>query len=382
MIYDYLIIGGGISGAAAGYELAAGAQVAVLEGETIAGYHSTGRSAALFTPNFGGPVVRRINAASHLFFKTPPVGFCDLPLLTRRGALTVASSDHASDLDRLLELAQPDAPVTRISVLDALGMAPFLRPDRVVAAVYEQGVTDIKVALLHQCFLKGLKARGGEVMTGQRVVGLDRGPDGWQVSTDKSRFCARVLINAAGAWADQIGEMVGAAPIGLVPKRRTGIIVDAPAGLQVSALPAVDFFGSEAYIKPDAGLLMASPGDATPTAPQDARPEEMDIAILADWIERETLIPVRRIRHSWAGLRSFVPDEAPVVGFDADVADFFWLAGQGGYGIMMAPVLAQVTAAICSGKTLPKALLDRGVSAKDLSPARLSNAAPFPCNVS
>lgn len=382
MLYDYLIIGGGISGAAAGFELAAGAQVVVLEAETTAGYHSTGRSAALFTPNFGGPVVRRINAASHLFFNTPPEGFCDLPLLTPRGALTVAGADHASDLDRLLELAQPDAPVTRISVDEALGMAPFLRPDRVVAAVYEQGVADIEVALLHQCYLKGLKARGGEVMTGQRVVGLESGPDDWQVTTEKSRFCARVVINAAGAWADQIGEMAGAAAIGLVPKRRTGIIVDAPAGLQVAALPAVDFFGSEAYIKPDAGLLMASPGDATPTAPQDVRPEEMDIAILADWIERETLIPVRRIRHSWAGLRSFVPDEAPVVGFDPQVEGFFWLAGQGGYGIMMAPALAQATAAICLGKTLPKALIERGVRAKDLSPARLANTAPFRYNIS
>ncbi len=178
------------------------------------------------------------------------------------------------------------------------------------------------------------------------------------------------MINASGAWADQIGAMAGAQTIGLVPKRRTAIIVDAPEGLDLGASPAVDFLASGAYIKPEAGRLMASPGDATPTFAQDARPEELDIAHLAHWIETETLIPVRRIGQSWAGLRSFVADEIPVVGFDDNVPDFFWLAGQGGYGIMMAPALAQMAVDLVSRRDVSGQTVTSGVSVEALSPTR------------
>jgi D-arginine dehydrogenase len=366
VIFDFLVIGGGISGASAAYELASHGSVLLLEAEKSAGYHSTGRSAALFTRNYGGPVVRRINVASAPFFKAPPDGFCDAPLLMPRGSLTVAAPGDEHALEPLLAASEPGEEVVRVSVQEVLERVPFLRPDRVADAVFEANVTDIDVAGLHQGYLKGLRARGGVVMTGQRVGAFDRTAGHWTVTTSSESFEAKIIINAAGAWADQIGHLAGAEPIGLVAKRRTAIIIDAPDGTDIPALPAVDFAGSDIYLKPDAGKLMASPGDATPTEPQDVQPDEMDIAILADWLQRETLIPVKRIPHSWAGLRNFVADEAPVVGFDQELDGFFWLAGQGGYGIMMAPALAQLTAQLCTDGNAATAF-----GAGDVSPLRL-----------
>lgn len=372
MIYDFLVIGGGISGASAAYELAAHGSVLLLEAEKSAGYHSTGRSAALFTRNYGAPVVRRINAASAPFFKSPPDGFCDAPLLSPRGSLTVAAPGDERALEPLLAASEPGEEVVRVTVDEALEQVPFLRPERVAGAVFEANVTDIDVAGLHQSYLKGLKARGGVVMMSQRVTSLDREGDHWVVKTAADRFEGKIVINAAGAWADQIGQLAGAKSIGLVAKRRTAIIIDAPDGTNIPALPAVDFAGSDIYLKPDAGKLMASPGDATPIEPQDAQPDEMDIAILADWLQRETLIPVKRIPHSWAGLRNFVADGVPVVGFDGQLEGFFWLAGQGGYGIMMAPALAQHTMHLCTSDQPSPSLMALGIHTEALSPNRLT----------
>lgn len=368
MVYDFLIVGGGIAGASAAYALAARGTVLLLEAEDSTGYHATGRSAALFTRNYGGAVVRRINAASARFFRAPPKGFCPTPLLTPRGCLTVAQGDDATDLDALLAMSEPGEDVMPIDVDAACAMVPFLRPDRVSRAVYEANVADIDVATLHLSYLKGARARGAQIMTKHAVSTLAHTSAGWSVQTATDSFTATHVINAAGAWADQIGAMAGAIPIGLIPKRRTAIVIDAPPGVDCSSLPALDFAGSDAYLKPEGGRLMASPGDATPTEPHDAWPDDMDIAVLADWIERETMLKVEKIRHSWAGLRSFVADEAPVVGFDPEVPNFFWLAGQGGYGIMMAPALAMLTSdLICNGTSGAEA----SGFADELSPRRL-----------
>ena len=344
MTYDFLIIGGGIAGASAAYELARYGSVLLLEAEDTAGYHATGRSAALYTRNFGNPVVRQVNAASAAFFHAPPDRFATSPLLTPRGCLTVAQSDDTSDLEALLTLSEPGEEVVKLDSNEACAMVPFLRPDRVKHAVFEANVADIDVATLHSSYLKGAKARGALIMTKQAVTALSQTGGVWNVQTAQNSYSTGIVINAAGAWADQVGTMVGARPIGLVPMRRTAIIIRPPADITCSALPAVDFAGSDAYLKPEGGKLMVSPGDATPTDPHDAWADDMDIAMLADWIERETTIKVTKIEHSWAGLRSFVADEAPVVGYDPDVPNFFWLAGQGGYGIMMAPALAVLTA--------------------------------------
>lgn len=350
MVYDFLIVGGGIAGASAAYALAARGTVLLLEAEDNTGYHATGRSAALFTRNYGGSVVRRVNAASAEFFRAPPRGFCPTPLLTPRGCLTVAQGEDTTDLDVLLAMSEPGEDVVRIDPDAACAMVPFLCPDRVSHAVYEANVADIDVATLHMSYLKGARAHGAQVRTKHAVTALTPTAAGWSVQAAGNSYAAAHVINAAGAWAEQIGAMAGARPIGLIAKRRTAIVIDAPPGIDCSTLPAVDFAGSDAYLKPDGGRLMASPGDATPVEPHDAWPDDIDIAKFADWIERETRLKVQKIRHSWAGLRSFVADEAPVVGFDPQVQNFFWLSGQGGYGIMMAPTLATLTAAlICDG---------------------------------
>ena len=376
MIHDVIVIGGGIVGASTAYELSEHASVLLLEAEAQPGYHSTGRSAALFTRNYGSPLVRRINALSEPFFRAPPPGFVDVPLLHPRGGLAVAPPGEEHRLDAVLAAGTKDDPVAEIAPSDALALVPFLRPRRVARAVHEPGVTDIDVAALLQAYLRGLRARGGTVATGSRVVALERTGGVWIVGTDAATHRSPIVVNAAGAWSEAIGAMAGAAPIGLVAKRRTAIVIDGPPGLDLRALPCVDFAATDAYIKPEAGRLMASPGDATPDVAQDVRPDEMDVAVLADWIERETTIEVRRIAHSWAGLRSFVPGEGPVVRGDPDAPGFFWNAGQGGYGIMMAPTLARIAAATALGRAMPADIAKAGLAYEDLRGGREAGSPP------
>jgi len=346
MDFDYIIVGGGMAGASAGYALAQYGEVLLVEAEASPGYHSTGRSASLFTPHYGGPVVRRILQASWDFFAEPPAGFSAHPLLQPRGLLTVADAGEEAGLDALAAAASEAHPIHRLSAEEALARVPLLRPEGVAAAVYEPGVMDIDVDALHQGYLRGFRARGGKMASDARIDALETLAGGWRLRGGALDVTGALVVNAAGAWADQIGRLAGAAPIGLVPKRRTAIVVDAPAGIDAAAMPAVDTVGTPAYFKPDAGRIMASLGDETPCEPQDAQPEEMDVALTADWLERRTSIQVRRIEHSWAGLRSFVADGDPVVGFDARAPNFFWLAAQGGYGIMMAPALARLAAGL------------------------------------
>lgn len=368
MDYDFLVIGAGISGAAAAYELALCGRVLLVEAEGTPGYHSTGRSAALYTRNYGVPVVRAINAASHAFFVAPPDGFAEHPLLTPRGALTLGRPGAEDLLDPILALSGPGNEIVPVDTAEVMAMVPLLRPELVSGGVYEPGVMDMDVAAIHQGFLRGARRRGAALRCDARVTGLRRLGAGWSVTAGPETLTAGVVVNAAGAWADQVGQLAGARPIGLVPKRRTAILVDPPVGGGIDGMPTVEFAGDEAYFKPDAGKIMASPGDQTPTTPQDARPEEWDMAVLVDWLQRHTTLHIGRVGHAWAGLRSFVADEAPVVGFDDQVDGFFWLAGQGGFGIMMAPALGRAAAGLISGAGLPA---DLGVAAAEIGPARL-----------
>ena len=373
MVFDYLIVGAGISGAAAAYELRSHGTVAVIEAEPVPGYHSTGRSAALYTRNFGGPVVRLINRASHGFFQNPPGGFCDTPLLTSRGLMTVALPGDSEKLAPILEQSERNAPIEMLTAAQARELAPLLRPENVEAATFEAGVDDIGVATLHQAYIRAVKRDGGAIVCSMRIDDIIRKNRVWHLSARDRTITGRTLINAAGAWADQVAIMAGAAPVQLVAKRRTAIIVDPPQGIDPARLPAMDFADSDGYIKPEAGKLMASPGDETPVEPQDVQPEELDVAVLADWLQKRTLIEVRRIEHRWAGLRTFASDDTPTVGYDPDIEGFFWLAGQGGYGIMMAPALGRATVSLIADGTLPDDLLSLGVTAPNLAPNRFGD---------
>jgi D-arginine dehydrogenase len=369
MTSDFAIIGAGIAGASLAFELAAHCTVLLLEAEDFPGYHTTGRSAALFSETYGNAAIRALTAASRSFFEAPPAGFADHPLLGPRGCLFIARADQQASLDAQLRATPKIRPIT---AEEACRRVPVLRPESVAAAGWEETETDIDVHALHQGFLRGAKAQGARLVTNARIDAIERRAGAWHLTAGAAGFEARVLVIAAGAWADLVGAMAGAAPIGLVPRRRTAILIDPPAGIDISRWPMVLDADEEFYFKPEAGKLFLSPADETPSPPCDAQPEELDIALCIDRVQRAADLPVRRVGRSWAGLRSFVADRSPVVGYDPRVPDLFWLAGQGGYGIQTAPAMAQLGASLCRGGGVPPALAAHGVMETALSPARLS----------
>jgi len=359
MDFDYLIIGAGISGAAIGYELALHGKTLVLEMEAHPGFHSTGRSAALYTPNYGPDLVRKINKLSATFLQSPPTGFTAGELLSHRGMMTVVSSNDAQVLPSLLAVG--GGYVEQIDVPQIRKLAPFLKTESIHGAVYEHGVFDIDVTALHQGYLTGFKQRGGTLICNATVDSLLNSNKQWRVSTTEASYTTSIVVNAAGAWADHIGSLAGATVIGLQPKRRTAILVDPPAKVHMASVPAIDFYGIDNYLKPEAQQLMVSPGDETHVDAQDIQADDFDVAVLVDWLERNTHIEVKRVSHQWAGLRSFTADGTPVVGFDPAVDGFFWLAGQGGYGIMMASALGRASAGMITQSNLPEDFINAGV---------------------
>lgn len=369
---DFLVIGAGIAGASAGYELAAHGSVIVLEREDMPGYHSTGRSAAVFTEAYGNETVRGLTVSSRAFFEGPPPGFTDAPILTPRGVVFVAREDQLDALEAIYQETHSLVPtVSRIDKAAVLERVPALRADYVAAGVSEPDAMDMDVNAHHQGYLRGLRARGGRIVTDAEVLGLSRDGHGWQIETRAGAFRAPVVVNAAGAWTDIVGEMAGCKPLGLVPKRRTAFIFDPPEDVPVDDWALVVDADEEFYFKPDAGRILGSPADETPVPACDIQPEELDIAIAADRIMKATTFDIRHIRNKWAGLRSFVDDNTLVAGFDAAQEGFFWLSGQGGYGIQTSPAMAQLTAALVTGGAFPAHIADRGVTAAALDPARL-----------
>jgi D-arginine dehydrogenase len=368
---DIIVIGAGISGAAAGYYLAAGRRVVLLEREAQPGYHSTGRSAALYEPSLGNATVRAFDIASGPFLKAPPAGFCEAPILTPRGELTICDADNRPILDDLLALNGIGGnEIREIDVDRALAMIPLIRHEGLRWAAYEPGVMDIDVHALHRGFLKGLVARGGQLICDAPVTGADRRAGIWRVQAGSDRFCAPILVDAAGAWADHVAALAGVAPLGLQPKRRTAAILPAPDGVDVRSWPVLGAAGEDAYLNSHAGKLLASPGDATPVEPQDVQPEELDVAIMVDWVERKTTMTVRRIERRWAGLRTFAPDNSPVMGEDPSMPGFWWLAGQGGYGIMMSESLGRSLAALMHEGELPADVRASGATIEAIHPRR------------
>lgn len=374
---DFLVIGAGMAGASVAAELAAQGSVLLLEREERPGYHSTGRSAALYTRTYGHPVIRAATAASWSFYTAPPAGFADAPLLTPRGVLLIGREDQRAALDREFAEGRRHAPtVERLDGDGALARAPMLRPDYVAGAVWEPDAMDMDVHAIHHGCLRLLKARGGGLMTGAEPATLQRRAGLWVAETAAGAFAAPVLVNAAGAWADRVAELAGVRRVGLVPMRRTALVFDPvfadPAGKEgLDRWPMTIDIDETFYFKPDAGRVLASPADETPVEPHDVQPEEWDVAVAVERVEAAARFTVRRIAHKWAGLRSFVSDRVPVVGFDDAAEGFFWLAGQGGYGIQTAPALARIAAGLASGAGFPPEVAAFGIGAADVSPARL-----------
>ncbi len=369
---DYLIIGGGIAGASTGYFLAGHGKTIVLEREAQPGYHSTGRSAALYTVAYGTPQVRALTAASRAFYDAPPAGFSDHPLLTPRGELVVDFSGDAAELQRQFEQARQQVAEARLlSAEQACAMVPVLRRERVRGALYDPSAADIDTAALHQGYLRGIRQQGGEIHCDREVLAISRSAEGWQVDCAGQRYSATLLINAAGAWCDQIAQLAGLPGIGLQPRRRAAFNFQAGEGIDCQNWPALVSLDESFYFKPDAGLLLGSPANADPVAAHDVQPEELDIALGIHQIETHTSLQIRRPAHTWAGLRSFVADGDLVGGFDAQAAGFFWVAAQGGYGIQTSAAMGQACAALIRKQPLPEQLIAAGLTAAMLSPQRL-----------
>jgi len=369
---DYLIIGAGIAGASIAYWLAQHGSVLLVERESQPGYHSTGRSAALYMESYGPPQVRALTCASRAFFDHPPEGFAEHPLLTPRGALFYANSAQQAQLDEHEALVRSVSDkVQRLDAQQTRAMVPVLRDEDLIGAVYEEDASDIDVHALHQGFLRGARAAGARVLCHAEVQAItrDEGSPTWRVRTSQGELLGGVIVNAAGAWADEIGRLAGAATIGLQPKRRSAFTFAAPAGSEhwPMFMPIDESF----YIKPDAVLLLGSPANADPVPPQDVQAEELDIAIAIDHIQNATTLEIRRPAHVWAGLRSFVADGSFVGGYDRELPGFFWAAGQGGYGIQSAPAAGETYAALVRGEPVPAHIARFGVEAGALSPGRL-----------
>ncbi len=375
--FDFAIVGAGIAGVSAAFHLAPKAKVVILEREHVAAYHTTGRSAALHSETYGSAEIRAITVASGRFYRNPPQGFADHPLLTPRGALIAGRAGQKAALQQAAaDYAKLVPSVRWLEPAEVLKLQPLLKPEAAGGgAVFEPEADDMDVAAIHAGFLKGARAAGAVLRLNSEVNALDRRDGRWKIwLKDGEEVGAATLIDAAGAWADVLGGLAGCVPVGLVPKRRTAFTFESPPGMDIAKLPMVIDFDETWYIKPEVGQFLASPADETPSEPCDAQPEEMDVAIAVDRIETGTTLQIRRIKNKWAGLRSFVADKNLVVGYDPKVEGFFWLAGQGGYGIQTGYAAGQLAASLALGKGLPKDVADLGVTEAALSPGRFSSS--------
>lgn len=373
---DFLIIGGGIAGASVAYWLAPHGRVILLEREAQPGYHSTGRSAALFMESYGTTQVRALTMASRAFLQDPPPGFASHPLLTPRGALMVAGPGQQHFLDAHWDVVRAVDPDARLlSAAQACERVPALRAEQLAGGVYEPGAADMDVDAIHQGYLRGMRQAGGKLVCDAEVTAMARVRDRWRVDAGGAVYAAPVVLNAAGAWADVIARLAGVQPLGIEPRRRSAFVFAPPVEMDTSGWPMVFGADEDWYIKPDAGMLLGSPANADPVEPQDVQPEEMDIALAIDRIETATSLRIRRPARTWAGLRSFVADGDLVGGFDDAVSGFFWVAGQGGYGIQTSAAMGETCAALARGLPVPAHPASFGLSAEMLGPARLARLA-------
>ena len=356
---DAVVIGGGIAGVSIAYELAAHGSVLLVEAEQTLAVHTTGRSAAIYAPSYGAPVVRALTVASG-------ARFADLqaepPILTPHAGLWVACDQPAADI--LHGILQTGA-IHKLTTAETLAHCPAINPARLRAAGIDDTALDIDVRALHQGYVRGLKARGGRVEAGAPVSSIT---PGWTVHVGTQRFSTPLVVNAAGAWVDRIAALAGVPPICIQPLRRTVALASGAVPADPK-WPLVIDAAERWYFRTEGTRILISPADETPSEPMDAKPDELDIAAAIERINGVTTLGLRSVHTAWAGLRSFVPDRLPVVGSWPDHPGFAFFAGQGGYGIQMAPALAAAGAAIMLGQPIPS---DIGVRADDIAPRRPS----------
>jgi D-arginine dehydrogenase len=374
--FDIAIFGAGIAGASLAWRLAEHRSVALIERESQPGYHSTGRSAAMFMESYGPPMVRALTRASRSFYEKPPAGFTASRIVTPRGAMYLASPDQEAMLDATRAELAPTCPnLKTLNAAQTLALVPCLRPEKVLTSLLDPDAMDLDVHALHQGFLRGFRHRGKtlscETTTSATLTRARHDGQRWHLQfADGTVVQATTVVNATGAWADEFAALCGARPIGLVPHRRSAFTFKGPDGLDASAWPVVSGLDETWYFKPDAGQFLGSPANADATHPHDVVPEELDIAKGIYAIEEATTLQIRRPTSTWAGLRSFVPDGEIVIGLDDAAPAFFWLAAQGGYGIQSAAGASALADALIRGVALPDELQREGVNLEAVSPRR------------
>ncbi len=366
---DILIVGGGVAGLSAAAELSKTAKVTVLEAEGQIGFHSSGRSATMLHYALGDRLVRALTLASREFIEKPPEGFSDAPLGHRMPVLIHARKAERVALDALDAEISPFARLERLDERAVAELCPLLKVGEEGACC---GIADfngirLDAHSLLQGYLRVIRERGGALHTGTRVQGMERASGVWTIATQRGdSYSAPIVVNAAGAWADALARLAGVEALGLEPKRRTIITFDAPAGTDLERLPFTKTVGDELYFAPESGRLFASPMDEVPSDPTDAQASEYEVALAAWRMEERTIVKVGRIHSRWAGLRTFAPDRHPVAGFAPRAEGFFWLAGQGGFGLQTSPAIARIVGSLIAGDPWPLA----DVTPEQLSPRR------------
>jgi D-arginine dehydrogenase len=335
------IIGGGIAGLSCAAHAAADFEVTVLEAEMQPGYHSSGRSAAVYIEAFMNETVHALSLESADYFR----GSGAKPV----GDVTICDAAHAAELDTFLDTWRSLCPDLReIAPADVLAQVPILRPEQVHRAALDPNALSLDAHGLMEGFRRELARAGGQIVNNARVDRIERGAGGWTIGYGDAAATADVLVNAAGAWGDELAVMAGVAPLGLQPLRRTALLIDLQQ--DVSAWPLIHRVQGGLYFKPEAGVLLVSLADENPSAPCDAQPEELDVAMAVERFEALTTVSVKRLNRTWAGLRTFLPDRLPAVGYDPRAENFFWLVGQGGSGMQTAPALGRVAADLLAGR--------------------------------
>ncbi|MGA7272241.1 MAG: FAD-binding oxidoreductase [Acidimicrobiia bacterium] len=373
--FEVAVIGGGIAGVSAAFELASTHKVVLVEAEENLAHHSTGRSAALFFENYGAEAIRPLTLASRPFLSSPHPDLTDVPLMRPRGAMWIARPDQAGELDQIAEEGRRTGgdPV-QLTPSEACRRVPVLIEQRLAGGLWEPDPMDLDVAALHQAYVRGLRARDGRILTSAPVSSVEERGIDWLVQAGPHELTATTIVDAAGAWGDEVAELAGVEPVGLTPMRRTAFMVAGDPAW--SDWPMVVNVDHDFYFKPDGSQLLCSPADETPSPPCDARPEMTDVALAIERINEATTLEIRSVRSQWAGLRTFAPDRAMVIGPEPSAPGFFWLVGQGGTGIQTAPAAATLLAAQVRGEPLPAQLDQAGVDPHRLGPARLRACAP------
>jgi D-arginine dehydrogenase len=364
MEYDVAIVGGGIAGISAAAHLASDTRVIVLEAEPMLGYHATGRSAALYTECYGPGVVPKLTGASRSFFTDGPESLC-----RPRGVLFVGTDRQETTLTDLRETFAPTVPdLVEVGPRDIASMVPVLDTDLITRGLFEPRAMDLDVNGIEAAFrTMVLDARGHIVLDG-RVTSIEALPGGWGITAGDRSVTAAIVVDAAGAWGDHVAAMAGVEPLGLVPLKRSAFIFDPHT--DVATWPMVIDAGERWYFKPEGPNILGSAASEISSEPCDARADELDVALGIERINEVSSLDIRSVTSTWAGLRTFTKDRIPAVGFDAGRPDFFWLVGQGGYGIKTSPAVGRIAAGLIVSGAVPGDLLDRGITARDLSPGR------------